>query len=96
MPMCKMGTRGLPNSGLWSDSKLVITPTSLGAIKVGMSLDEVNAAAGVNVNISGDGVYDSTQMPPDSLHLYIQGKTVRKRRDKPAWRRRWKSSTSKE
>lgn len=72
----QLGHTGATNSGLWSDAHLAITPTSLGAVKIGMSLQAAKDAAGVFIDVSGDGYYDSTQLPPGSLHLYVRGSTV--------------------
>jgi hypothetical protein len=72
----QLGNTGIADAGLWSDSQLTITPNSLGAVKIGMSLADVKEAAGVYVGVSGDGFYDSTQLPPGSLALFEQGSTV--------------------
>lgn len=44
-------------SGKWTDSVIVITPKSLGAVRLGMSIPQAEAAAGGAIESVGDGVY---------------------------------------
>ena len=50
-----LGTSGQQSSGQWTASKLVITPHSLGAVAVGMTVAQASAAAGVKIVEVGDG-----------------------------------------
>lgn len=61
----------------WTASELTITPNSLGTVTLGMTNAQVNAAAGVQVDASGEGYYDSVGLPSGSLHLYVGGDPVR-------------------
>jgi preprotein translocase subunit SecG len=58
-------------SGKWTDPVVVITPTSLGAVKIGMSLTEASAAAGVTIKPVGDGV-NSGRGQSNGPELYMQ------------------------
>jgi hypothetical protein len=44
-------------SGRWTDSKLVISARSLGAVTRGMTLAQAQTAAGTSLSSSGDGIY---------------------------------------
>jgi hypothetical protein len=57
--------------GKWTDPIVLITPTSLGAVKIGMSLAEASAAAGVRIEPVGDGV-NSALGQGHGPELYMQ------------------------
>jgi hypothetical protein len=57
--------------GLWTDPSLVIDATSLGAVKVGTSLDQAQTAAGIVFDGTGDGVYFPTMLPTGFAHLFV-------------------------
>lgn len=68
--LCRCGSKPggqQPTSGRWTEPVIVITPTSLGAVKVGMSVPEAEAAAGKPFDGSGDGAH----YPKGSPELYI-------------------------
>jgi hypothetical protein len=62
---------GQSTSALWSDKQLLITPQSLGAVRVGMTQAQAEAAAGMNFDGSGDGAAYSTTAPNGYPHLYV-------------------------
>lgn len=66
----KPGAAGvnMPPSGKWTDPVVVITPTSLGAVKVGMALPDAEAAAGVSFDGFGDGAHYPKGIRPE---LYV-------------------------
>ena len=64
------------NNGLWTDSALTITPNSLGAVQIGMSLSQAQQSAGVNFDGAGDGFSYPTTLPAGYPHLYVGGQTV--------------------
>ncbi|MGW5524863.1 hypothetical protein [Gordonia sp. NPDC003950] len=43
------------NSGSWTGGTLTITPTSLGVVKVGMTIEQADAATGLTFENKGDG-----------------------------------------
>ncbi|MEP9395359.1 hypothetical protein ABLE92_25300 [Gordonia sp. VNQ95] len=43
------------NSGSWTGTTLTITPTSLGVVKVGMTIEQADAATGLTFENKGDG-----------------------------------------
>ncbi len=47
-------------SGRWTDSKLVISAHSLGAVTRGMTLVQAEAAAGIGLSSPGDGIFRPT------------------------------------
>lgn len=47
-------------SGRWTDSPLVITAHSLGAVTRGMTLAQAKAAAGTSLSLIGDGIFRPT------------------------------------
>lgn len=59
-------------SGRWTDSTVVITGNSLGAVTRGMSLAQASAAAGVTIDEGGDGE-DGNETVPNLSILAIQG-----------------------
>lgn len=61
------GTGVQPITGKWTEPVIVITPTSLGAVKVGMSVADAEAAAGKRFDGFGDGAH----YPKGSPELYI-------------------------
>ena len=62
-------------SGRWTGSDLTITDHSLGAVTQGMTLAQAEAAAGVNLESEGDGVYHPTNQVTGATHLLITGET---------------------
>ena len=58
-------------SGKWTDPVVIITPTSLGAVKIGMSLAEASAAAGIQIQAVGDGV-NTVPAQSSGPELYMQ------------------------
>jgi hypothetical protein len=62
---------GATGSGLWADQTLTITTTSMGAVKVGMTVNQAEPAAGVRFDGSGDGFTYPTTLPPGYPHLYL-------------------------
>jgi len=63
-----------PSSGAepWSGQQLTITPQSLGGVRVGMTLDEAQQAAGYAFDGTGDGAYYSTTVPAGFPHLFVR------------------------
>jgi len=55
----------------WTSPTLVITPTSLGAVKLGMTNAQAEAAAGQIFNGSGDGYEYPTALPAGSAHDFV-------------------------
>jgi Peptidase A4 family len=56
--------------GEWTASSLTISPQGLGAVKIGMTLNNASEAAGIPIVVSGDSFYApvrSTRYP----HLYV-------------------------
>jgi Putative serine esterase (DUF676) len=64
---------GATHSDLWTDPELIITPTSLGRVQIGMTITQAEAAAGFTLNNVGDGYLDSSAILADDAHLYIGG-----------------------
>jgi hypothetical protein len=64
-------------SGRWTDPQLIITPQSLGTVRVGMTLAQAQTAAGATFDGEGDGVSYPTTLPDGYPHLYVQGDAVR-------------------
>jgi hypothetical protein len=60
-------------SGRWTDRQLTITPTSLGAVRVGMPFDQAQQAAGITFNSGGDGYTDYGRTNPAYPQLWIGG-----------------------
>lgn len=60
-----------PTAERWTSRQLTITPTSLGAVRVGMTRSEAQAAAGVSFDGSGDGFVYSTRRPAGFPHDYV-------------------------
>jgi pimeloyl-ACP methyl ester carboxylesterase len=56
----------------WTAPVLVITPTSLGAVRDGMSLSQAEQAAGLPFPGSGDGASYPYMTGPDTPHLYVR------------------------
>lgn len=56
-----------PN-GQWTEPQLTITAESLGAVQLGMTLAQAEAAAGLNFDGMGDGMAYPTALPD---HLYV-------------------------
>jgi hypothetical protein len=55
----------------WTAQELTITPTSLGAVAVGMSQTEAQTAAGITFDGSGDGFVYPTKLPTGFPHDYV-------------------------
>jgi len=55
----------------WSARQLTITAHSLGAVQVGMTLAQAQAAAGYTFDGSGDGAFYSTHVPTGYPHIYV-------------------------
>lgn len=62
---------GATGSGLWTDPQLTITPTSLGAVRVDMTVTEAQTVAGVRFDGSGDGFHYPATLPAGYPHLYL-------------------------
>ena len=60
-----------PAPGGWLSSPLTITPSSLGAVRVGMTLAAAQAAAGPNFDTSGDGFAYPTTLPAGYPHDFV-------------------------
>ena len=63
----------------WTASLVAITPDSLGAVRVGMTLAEAQAAAGIEFDGHGDGASYPTTLPTGYAHLFVDsfaGSTV--------------------
>jgi hypothetical protein len=56
----------------WTASSLIITATSLGAVKNGMTLAQAENAAGLDFPGSGNGAHYPTLTSPHAPHLYIR------------------------
>jgi hypothetical protein len=63
----------------WAASRLTITPQSLGRVRVGMTLNRAQVAAGMTFDGSGDGTFYPTALPRGiSMFVTLTGqKTVR-------------------
>jgi hypothetical protein len=57
------------SSGHWTARHLTITPSRLGAVKVGMTAKQASKAAGVRLTSGGDGYYSSSKTPGLALQL---------------------------
>jgi hypothetical protein len=55
----------------WTRPTLVITPTSLGAVKLGMTRAQAESAAGEPFNGSGDGYVYPTALPAGYAHDFV-------------------------
>ena len=66
-------TTTAPASGLWTATALTITPDSLGAVTVGMSLDQAQQAAGITFDGAGDGFSYPTTLPTGYPYIYVGG-----------------------
>ncbi len=55
----------------WTDSVLTITPQSLGAVRIGMTLPEAETAAGVPFDGAADGAFYPTSLPTGFPHLFV-------------------------
>jgi hypothetical protein len=67
---------GAASSGLWSNLKLTITSASLGAVDLGMSQDQTDAASGLLLLPSPDedGYFGSQgQLPTTFANLFLKG-----------------------
>jgi pimeloyl-ACP methyl ester carboxylesterase len=62
---------GITGSQLWSDPHLTITPTSLGQVKIGMTQDQAEVAAGFSFGVGGDGYVYPDLGPTGGAHLYV-------------------------
>ena len=60
-------------SGQWTGSSLTISPTSLGAVTIGMSLSQAQQAAGVAFDGTGDGFSYPTTLPSGFPHDFVSG-----------------------
>jgi hypothetical protein len=56
----------------WTANSLIITPTSLGAVKNGMTLSQAENAARLPFSGSGDGAYYPIFTSAEAPHLYIR------------------------
>ena len=63
---------GQSTAALWSSTELLITPTSLGAVHVGMTSTQAQTAAGAEFDGSGDGASYPTSLPTGYPHLYVR------------------------
>ncbi len=59
----------------WADAQLTITAQSLGGVRLGMTLQQAQAAAGVVFDGSGDGASYPTSLPANYPHLYVHAET---------------------
>ena len=59
------------DNGLWADPQIIISPTALGAVHIGMTFEQAQDAAGLGFNGSGDGFFYPTNLPSASGHLYV-------------------------
>jgi hypothetical protein len=57
--------------GVWSGLQLTITQQSLGRVRVGMTLDRAQIAAGVTFDGMGDGAVYPRTLPAGYPHLYV-------------------------
>ncbi len=57
----------------WTASRLTITPQSLGAVRVGMTLTQAQSAAGVTFDGFGDGFAYPTTLPAGFPHDFVGG-----------------------
>ncbi|UZF56544.1 hypothetical protein LH935_00590 [Gordonia polyisoprenivorans] len=62
-------------SGAWSGDQLTITPTSLGVVKIGMSVQAAAAATGLTFQVKGDGARGPAMNRQNEL--YVDGDPVR-------------------
>jgi len=58
-------------SDRWTSRQLTITPRSLGAVRVGMTIEEAQTAAGLFFDGRGDGFWYSTQRPAGYPHDFV-------------------------
>jgi hypothetical protein len=58
-------------SGAWVDPVLTITPNSLGAVRVGMTVKQAQTAARATFDQQGDGFTYPTTLPAGYAHDYI-------------------------
>jgi hypothetical protein len=68
---------GAASAGLWSDLRLVITPDSLGAVRLGMSLKQAQNAAGLYMQPVGDGLIGAYGLPSNFQYVWLTGWPVR-------------------
>jgi pimeloyl-ACP methyl ester carboxylesterase len=66
----------LPSPGAWTGSMLTITPSSLGAVRIGMTQAQSDIAADALFQEQGDGAYSPT-LPNGSAYDYVSGFPVR-------------------
>jgi hypothetical protein len=64
-------TTTVPAPSKWTDSTLTIDGSSLGAVKVGMTLDEAQRAAGVAFDGNGDSASYPTKLPAGAAHPFV-------------------------
>ena len=64
-------TQPARGNGLWSGLQLTITQQSLGRVRVGMTLDQAQTAAGVVFDGMGDGAVYPRTLPAGYPHLYV-------------------------
>lgn len=62
---------GIHPRGVWTESRLTITPSSLGAVRVGMTKSEAQTASGVAFGGTGDGFVYPTKLPAGYPHDYV-------------------------
>jgi hypothetical protein len=57
----------------WTDPQLTLTPSGLGAVKIGMSLQQAQIAAGVSFDGQGDGASYPPHLPSGYPHEFVNG-----------------------
>jgi hypothetical protein len=65
-------TQPKADDGPWSGTRLTITPRSLGAVRVGMTLAQAQSSAGVVLDGRGDGAFYPTRLPTGFPHLFVR------------------------
>jgi hypothetical protein len=70
-PTTTMATTSAAAPAKWTDPVLKIDGSSLGEVKVGMTFDQAQQAAGVKFDGSGDGAFYSTKIPSGDTHPFV-------------------------
>lgn len=64
-------TQPANGEGSWTGLQLTITQQSLGRVRIGMTLDQAQIAAGLTFDGSGDGAVYPRTLPVGYPHLYV-------------------------
>jgi hypothetical protein len=70
-PSSTTSTQPANRDGRWMGLQLTITQQSLGSVRVGMSLDQAQVAAGLTFDGRGDGAVYPRVLPAGYPHLYV-------------------------